>query len=181
MTKGQVLMPYTPTSWEDLGDDLQRIFREITCFAQSNVSVILNEAINQSTSITPPTKSNFIDHCIDDLGISKNDTPLIESCWDFVDYQLNRPDMCGGNAALFTNEGFQTGSPWHGDILNAPVLFLSFNPAVTQGCYFPRWHAVNDTFTFAKRPAGIRISPRPSHQYVHRLQRNASRMDCSRK
>lgn len=159
-------MPYVPTSWEDLGEDLKRLFREITCFASSNVSVILREAINQSTSITPPAKSNFIAHCID-LGISENDTPLIESCWDFVDYQLNRPDMCGGNAALFTNEGFQTGSPWHGDILNAPVLFLSFNPAVTQGCYFPRWHVGNDTFTFAGNG-----TPAKSDQQVYEFLRD---------
>ena len=38
-------MPYTPTSWDDLGDDLQSLFKEVTCFSESSVSVILCEAI----------------------------------------------------------------------------------------------------------------------------------------
>lgn len=90
------------------------------------------------------------------LGISDEDEPLIESCWDFVNYQLQEPNMCNGNIATFEQEGFQIGSPWHGDILQAPVLFLSFNPAVTQNCLFPRWHIGNHTFTFAGQGTHIK-------------------------
>lgn len=145
-------MPYTPTSWTDLGKEkpkLQELFREITCFKESNISKILEAAIKQTILPNPPLKDSFITHCKNNLGISDEDEPLIESCWDFVNYQLKEPKMCNGNTATFTQEGFQIGSPWHGDILQAPVLFLSFNPAVTQNCLFPRWHIGNHTFTFA--------------------------------
>ena len=138
-----------PTSWANIGEDLQKLFREITCFSKSNISKILQAAIQQATSLNPPTKDSFITHCINSLGISQDDKPLIESCWNFVGYQLKEPKMCNGNTATFTHEGFQIGSPWHGDILQAPVLFLSVNPAVTQNCLFPRWHVGNNTFTFA--------------------------------
>ena len=73
---------------------------------------------------------------------------LTEACWDFVDYQLNSGDVCASDAELFKREGFQIGSAWHGDILKAPVLFLSFNPGITQGCVFPRWHPDKNLFTW---------------------------------
>lgn len=78
-----------------------------------------------------------------------NQKLLIEACWDFVDYQLNSPDICKGKENIFRQEGFQIGSPWHGDVINAPVLFLSINPAITHRCFFPRWHVQEDVFTLA--------------------------------
>lgn len=77
------------------------------------------------------------------------DTNLIEACWDFVDYQINSRDICMGSTKTFLQEGFQIGSPWHGDVEEAPVLFLSINPAITHRCFFPRWHVHGDVFTLA--------------------------------
>ena len=45
---------------------------------------------------------------------------------DFVQFQI---DECIKKGSTLLKEGFQIGEPWNGDILNAPVLFLSSNPA----------------------------------------------------
>lgn len=156
-------MTYTPTPWKSLGDDLQRLLREITCTDCGKLSVILREAIrtiqpcpfdsqNRNTEAknavyTTASKALFVSHCVSNWGIDANDKPLIESCWDFVDYQLNSSNICKGNTNSFKQEGFQIGSPWHGDILQAPILFLSSNPGITYRCLFPRWHPCGGFFT----------------------------------
>jgi len=43
-------------------------------------------------------------------------------------------------------EGYQVGSPWHGNLTNARVMFLSSNPAITPTCYYPRYHG-DDRYT----------------------------------
>lgn len=106
-----------------------------------------NVAKAKNAAYAAAEKNSFALHCVYNWGISTGDTPLIESCWDFVDYQLNAPNICDGSYPKFYREGFQIGSPWHGDILQAPILFLSSNPGVTYRCLFPRWHPVRGFFT----------------------------------
>ena len=121
--------------------------------------MIMREAVNPPAGVT---RDNFYRYCtrVDDNLHSVNARTIaasefknrvfIESCWDFADYQRK---FCQGNSLTLHNEGFQVGSPWHGDILNAPVLFLSINPAITPRCFFPRWHpsadGIQDRFTLA--------------------------------
>lgn len=62
---------------------------------------------------------------------------FFEGCKNFAQYQR---DLCKEKGLDFNQEGFMVGSPWHGDIEKAPVLFLSSNPAITLGSCFPRWH-----------------------------------------
>ena len=89
-----------------------------------------------------------------DIAIpGKNNNLFLGACYDFVNYQINDAHTCNGNYNLFLREGFQIGSPWHGDIVQAPVMFLSVNPAITQYCVFPRFHpnfdGGTDDFTLA--------------------------------
>ena len=55
---------------------------------------------------------------------------------DFVQYQINE---CKRNNLELEKEGFQIGEPWNGDILNAPILFLSSNPAFNFNEASPRY------------------------------------------
>lgn len=128
-------MSWNPTSWDALPDNMKNLFHEIICWKGSTIAPVLNEAVNQ---IGNPliNSTNFYTHC-QSIGINANNI-LIDACWDFVQYQYN--NVCGGSITEFNREGFQIGSPWHGDILQAPVLFLAGNPAVTHRCLFPRWH-----------------------------------------
>ena len=176
-----------------MGDDLQKLFREIICSDGGKLSVILREAIRKvnpcpftsgvrntrgtNTAYASAEKNSFIAHCINNWGLSTGDTPLIESCWDFVDYQLNAPNICGGSYPKFYREGFQIGSPWHGDILQAPVLFLSSNPGVTYRCFFPRWHSYEGFFTMGgldesgNEVYDINVAGKNEHNHVAGVER----------
>lgn len=117
--------------------------------------MILREAIDPPAGVSA---SNFYKHCIKyspnakAIAASKfNNSIFIRSCWDFADYQR---DFCIQNGSSLTHEGFQIGSPWHGDIMDAPILFLSINPAITHRCFFPRWHASINRFTLAGLDSG---------------------------
>ncbi|MBQ2616497.1 MAG: hypothetical protein IJG51_06125 [Synergistaceae bacterium] len=143
-------MPYVPTNWTGLGGALQSLFREITCTDGGPLSMILREAVNPPAGVM---RGNFYNYCTQSspnattIAASKfKDQIFIESCWDFADYQRS---LCAGNGSTLAAEGFQVGSPWHGDVLKAPVLFLSINPAITHRCFFPRWHPAKNAFTLA--------------------------------
>ena len=56
---------------------------------------------------------------------------------DLVDFQRNE---CKKHNSSIATEGFQIGEPWNGDIENAPILFLSSNPAHNFYEISPRWH-----------------------------------------
>lgn len=56
---------------------------------------------------------------------------------DLVDFQRKE---CEKHNSSIATEGFQIGEPWNGDIENAPILFLSSNPAYNFYEISPRWH-----------------------------------------
>ena len=118
------------TEWKNVPDKLKHDFEEIICSDGGKVSTILESAINAVQ--TTQTKSAFI-------GTFTNDKDIAGCCWDFANYQLRI--VCGRDCEKFKREGFQIGSPWHGDILKAKALFLSSNPGITYRCLFPRWHS----------------------------------------
>ena len=67
------------------------------------------------------------------------DPDFFNLCRLFADYHQNQfynPD----DSRSFAREGFFVGSLWHGDALNATVLFIGSNPGLTKDCLFPRWH-----------------------------------------
>ena len=55
-------------------------------------------------------------------------------------------DECEDNDTSINNEGFQIGEPFDGDIENAPVLFLSSNPAFNFDEVSPRYFADGKVF-----------------------------------
>ena len=55
-------------------------------------------------------------------------------------------DECEDNDTSISNEGFQIGEPFDGDIENAPVLFLSSNPAFNFDEVSPRYFADGKVF-----------------------------------
>ena len=67
------------------------------------------------------------------------DPDFFNLCRFFADYQQNQ-FYNHDDSRSFAREGFIVGSPWHGDALNATVLFIGSNPGLTKGCLFPRWH-----------------------------------------
>ncbi|MBR0149778.1 MAG: hypothetical protein IJP89_00275 [Synergistaceae bacterium] len=139
--KGQKKMPYTPTSWDDIGEDLRRLFREIICSDDGNTSKILREAITLIGN-DAMNRDTFYDNCRAKHIVGGG--RLIKNCWDFVAYQH---DMSKRRKSSLQDDGFQIGSPWHGDVIQAPILFLSINPGLTYHCYFPRWYPSNDGTT----------------------------------
>ena len=56
-----------------------------------------------------------------------------------VDFQIEQCENEKHNSSI-DKEGFQVGEPWNGDIENAPILFLSSNPAYNFYEISPRWH-----------------------------------------
>ena len=56
---------------------------------------------------------------------------------DLVDFQRKE---CEKHNSSIATEGFQIGEPWNGDIENAPILFLSSNPAYNFYEISPRWY-----------------------------------------
>ena len=66
-----------------------------------------------------------------------DDAGFYALCQLFVTYQQT---LCANNGLSFNTEGFVVGSPWHGDPMNAAVMFLAGNPGITPKCLFPRWH-----------------------------------------
>ena len=79
----------------------------------------------------------MIDHFIMCKDISQSQNPLR----DFVQSQI---DECCKNGSTLQKEGFQIGEPWNGDILNAPVLFLSSNLAFNFYEASPRYMIIGD-------------------------------------
>lgn len=133
-------MPIIPTAWNNLPAPLQILFNDIICAPGSNIAPILNDAITN-----PSQKKDFTDtHAHGNAAGIYDDPNFLDCCWDFVDYQRT---MCTKAETTLNAEGFQIGSPWHGDVMQAPVLFLSINPAITQYCVFPRWHPAAGIFT----------------------------------
>ena len=95
---------------------------------------------------------DFYEHCKNN-GL-KEDEVFIKTCWDFVKYQFSGEKICNRSYTIFEQEGFHIGSPWHGDILQAPILFLSINPGVTHKCLFPRWNWKHNTYAFGGEQNG---------------------------
>lgn len=125
------------TDWATLNKDenkeLLKLFNDITCGESSTCAPILREAILN------PNKGS-----ISRLSLTRTDKKFEafhNGCWDFVHYQRK---LYNFDANEFKSEGFVIGSPWHGDVLEAPILFLSSNPAITPYCLFPRWHPDKD-------------------------------------
>lgn len=56
-----------------------------------------------------------------------------------VDFQIEQCENEKHNSSI-DKEGFQVGEPWNGDIENAPILFLSSNPAYNFYEISPRWY-----------------------------------------
>ena len=139
-------MPFVPTKWNELPAALKDLLSEVSCWNGSKLSTILREAIRKAGSFGCD-KNAFVQHCHNNWGMTANDDQLITSCWDFVNYQLNASNTCKGSYSVFWREGFQIGSAWHGDVMQAPILFLSSNPGITQRCLFPRWHPDRGFFT----------------------------------
>lgn len=131
------------TKWDALPKELRDLFNEVTCGPGSTWAPILKEAIR--APFEDIDKGHFYTYCV--LNGEKCWEGFAESCWNFVHYQVMDKRMCNGNFYSFLQEGFHIGSPWHGDVLRAPILFLSDNPGVTFQCLFPRWHPVMDIFT----------------------------------
>ena len=66
-----------------------------------------------------------ISNLLDDYR--KNGSITINSPYkDLVQFQI---DECVKENSDILTEGYQVGEPWNGDIENAPILFLSSNPA----------------------------------------------------
>ncbi len=146
-----------------INDELRELFLKIICSPNAtnnfpeipNIRPVLKRTIEEMLKpgspcrVPPATDESAAKAALVtslNAGNNKYDSTLIEACWDFVDYQR---DFCVKNQTTLATEGFQIGSPWHGDVINAPVLFLSINPAITHRCFFPRWHVQEDVFTFA--------------------------------
>ena len=68
------------------------------------------------------------------------DPDFFNMCRLFADYQKNPARFYKNDYRSFSREGFMVGSAWHGDALNATVLFIGSNPGLTKGCLFPRLH-----------------------------------------
>ena len=126
--------------WSSLPEPLKKLFNEVTCGPGSMWAPILQEAIQAHFNKTD--KRHFFTCCVSNRKQCWEG--FAESCWDFVHYQVK---MCNGDPKEFRREGFQIGSPWHGDVIEAPILFLSSNPGITQNCLFPRWHVDEGNFT----------------------------------
>ena len=89
-----------------------------------------------------------LEQIIQDVACNQDILNLMTDCFrgvalrysplkDFVQFQINE---CQNNGTTLTQEGFQIGEPWNGDILNAPILFLSSNPAFNFFEASPRLH-----------------------------------------
>ena len=64
-------------------------------------------------------------------------TPNAAHSYDgVVQFQV---DECEDNGTSIAKEGFQIGEPFDGDIENAPILFLSSNPAFNFDEVSPRY------------------------------------------
>ncbi|MBQ6772724.1 MAG: hypothetical protein IJP48_01550 [Synergistaceae bacterium] len=138
-------MPLTPTPYDELPDELKTLFNEIICAPGSKLAPTLRRAIRLLHPAVNIDRETF-------CAIS-DDEIFSGCCYDFVKYQINDEHTCNGDYDLFLREGFQIGSPWHGDIVQAPVMFISSNPAITQNCIFPRWHSGSGNFTLAGQDA----------------------------
>ena len=215
--KGRALMPYEPTSWDDLKrkPELYELFMKIICAKieeESQTKIpevcsVLEKAIKEvkpyliKTNNNTKTDSEYskIYEAVMKLmeahealqatdsvelkaiadkfaemeaikakkeflnGKVGDDLLLAKACWDFAEYQLNAPNMWEGSKTSFKKDGFQIGSPWHGDVLKAPVLFLSSNPNIKKDCIFPRWH-VNENPEFTLD--GKSINPEGIYEFL---------------
>ena len=94
-----------------------------SCLDVTRTAVAANRTRYENNSMNAE-KAAFASLCTRYYGQSPLDAQLMASCWHFADYQLNNWYICRGNRRVLQREGFQIGSPWHGDVMHASVLFL---------------------------------------------------------
>ena len=81
---------------------------------------------------------------IKEIILEDSAKPIDHPLRSFVDYQ--RRVYCKNGTSL-SEQGFQGGVPWVGDLENASVLFLSSNPAFTWNQCTPRYNAKSNNWT----------------------------------
>ena len=82
-----------------------------------------------------------LDDIISDVVYNKDVHNLLTQPYGgIVQFQI---EECVNNGTSVDKEGFQIGEPFDGDIENAPILFLSSNPAFNFDEVSPRYFAAS--------------------------------------
>jgi len=123
-----------------MNDCLKKIFERIVR------NDIIREIIKRNHTVHVPVEKlpdNVNKRLFKNLPINKA-LEKYNAYKSFVDYQ--RCVYCKNRTSL-SEQGFQGGVPWVGDLENASVLFLSSNPAFTWNQCTPRYNAKSNNWT----------------------------------
>ena len=108
--------------------------------------------------MTPEEKEERINEIIKDVVCNDNIKKILKS--EILKLKSDKPDpdvkkkygkitkfqieRCKDNGTSIKKEGFQVGEPFDGDIINAPILFLSSNPSFNFNERSPRYFLDSD-------------------------------------